>query len=122
MAKIAVVDDHPHIVRLIQRELEQEGHDVITAADGEAALQKIRAEPPALVVLDVVMPGKNGFQVLRELKSDPATGEIPVIMLTVRDQDADMTHGLNLGADWYLTKPFAPGDIAALARRFLGGE
>jgi DNA-binding response OmpR family regulator len=122
MATIVVVDDHPHIVRLVQRELEEEGHEVITAADGEEALQRIRAELPALVVLDVVMPKKNGFQVLRELKSDPATREIPVIMLTVKDQDAEMTHGLHLGADWYVTKPFVPGDIAALTRRFLGGS
>jgi two-component system alkaline phosphatase synthesis response regulator PhoP/two-component system response regulator VicR len=122
MAKVAVVDDHPHIARLVQRELEAEGHEVITATDGDEALRRIRADLPALVVLDVVMPGKNGFQVLRELKADPATREIPVIMLTVRDQDADLTHGLTLGADWYLTKPFVPGDIAALARRFLGSE
>jgi two-component system phosphate regulon response regulator PhoB len=121
MATILVVDDHPHIVRLVQRELELEGHGVVTAADGVEALAVIRREPPALVVLDVLMPRKSGFEVLRELKSDPCTREIPVIMLTVQDQDAAMTHGLNLGADWYVAKPFAPGDLAALVRRFLAG-
>src|SRR5438128_8386614 len=121
MAKIIVVDDHPHIVRLVQRELERDGHQVVAAADGEAALEQVQQEQPALVILDVVMPRKNGFEVLRELKSDPATAAIPVIMLTVKNQDAEMTHGLHLGADWYIPKPFVPGDISAVVRRFLGG-
>ena len=119
MAKILVVDDHPHILRLVQRELEEAAHEVITAADGDEALQKIRDERPPLVVLDVTMPKKDGFQVLREVKSDPATRATVVIMLTARDEDAEMTRGLQLGADWYVPKPFHPGDIAALARRFL---
>jgi two-component system, OmpR family, alkaline phosphatase synthesis response regulator PhoP len=122
MTKILVVDDHPHIVRLVQRELESESHEIITAVDGEEALEKIRAERPALVVLDVMLPKKSGFDVLRAVRSDPATRETTIIMLTVKDQDADVTRGLRLGADWYLTKPFRPGDIAALARRFLNGE
>jgi DNA-binding response OmpR family regulator len=122
MATILVVDDHPHIVRLVQRELELEGHTVVTAADGMEALEQIRRDPPTLVVLDVVMPRKTGFEVLRELKNDPSTREIPVILLTVEDHDAAVTHGLNLGADWYVPKPFAPGDLAALVRRFLAGR
>jgi two-component system, OmpR family, alkaline phosphatase synthesis response regulator PhoP len=121
MAKILVVDDHPHIVRLVQRELESEAHEIITAVDGEEALEKIRAERPALVVLDVMLPKKSGLEVLRAVRSDPATREIGIVMLTVRDQDADVTRGLRLGADWYLTKPFRPGDIATLTRRFLNG-
>jgi DNA-binding response OmpR family regulator len=71
-------------------------------------------------VLDVNMPRKDGFQVLRELKADPATSGIAVILLTVRDQDEDITRGLQVGADWYVPKPVVPGDIAALARRFVG--
>jgi CheY-like chemotaxis protein len=122
MATILVVDDHPHIVRLVRRELEGEGHSVTTATDGEEALQQVHQTRPALIVLDVAMPRKNGFEVLRELKSDPETREIPVILLTVNDQDTAVTHGLNLGADWYVPKPFAPGDLAALARRFLATE
>src|SRR5207244_3460527 len=88
MAKILVVDDHPHIVRLVQRELERDGHQVVTAADGEEALERVQQEQPALVILDVVMPRMNGFEVLRALKSDPATEPIAVIMLTVKNQDA----------------------------------
>lgn len=120
MAKILVVDDQPHIVRLLQMELERDAHEVLTAADGEEALQKARQERPALVVLDVNMPRKDGFAVLRELKADPATSGIAVILLTVRDQDEDISRGLQVGADWYVPKPFVPGDIAALARRFVG--
>jgi DNA-binding response OmpR family regulator len=119
MARILVVDDHPHIVRLVRRELERDAHEVLTAADGEEALRIARELQPAVVVLDVVMPRRNGFEVLRELKSDPATRDIVVIMLTVKDKEAEFTHGLNLGADWYLPKPFVPGDIAALVQRFL---
>ncbi len=119
MAMILVVDDHPRIVRLVQRELEKEGHVVTTAADGEEALQQVQQARPALIVLDVAMPRKNGFEVLRELKSDPETREIPVIMLTVNVEDTAVAHGLNLGADWYVAKPFTPGDLAALVRRFL---
>lgn len=119
MAKILVADDHPHIVRLVQRELEGEGYQVITAADGEEALAKVRQEHPELIVLDVVMPRKSGFEVVQALKSDPATHSIIVIMLTVKDRDAEMSQGLQLGADWYVPKPFVPGDIAALVRRFL---
>ena len=108
------------IVRLLQRVLQTERHEVITAADGEEALQKVRAEHPALVVLDVMMPRKNGFEVLQELKSDPATQGIIVILLTGQDHDGELRHGLQLGADWYVPKPFSPADIVTLTRRFLG--
>jgi DNA-binding response OmpR family regulator len=119
MAKILVVDDHPHIVRLVQRELERAGHQVVTASDGEEALRQVHREQPALMVLDVVMPKMNGFEVVQAVKSDPATEAIVVIMLTVKTQDAEMTHGLHLGADWYIAKPFVPGDLSAVVRRFL---
>jgi CheY-like chemotaxis protein len=72
MARILVVDDHPHIVRLVRRELERDAHEVLTAADGEEALRLAREQQPAVIVLDVVMPRRNGFEVLRELKADPA--------------------------------------------------
>ena len=120
MARILVVDDHPPIVRLLQRVLQTERHEVITAADGEEALLKVAEEQPAMVVLDVMMPRKDGFEVLHELKSNPATQGIIVIMLTGRDQESEMKHGLQLGADWYVPKPFSPTDIISLARRFLG--
>ena len=119
MAVILVVDDNPHILRLLQRELEGEAHEVITAATGEEALRKIHEELPALVVLDVMLPGKDGLSVLRELRADPATQAMVVILLTAQDQPGDVTQGLQRGADWYVAKPFRPGDIATLVRRFL---
>lgn len=119
MAKILVVDDHPSIVRLLQRVLQTDAHEVITASDGEAALRKVRQEHPALVFLDVTMPEKNGYEVLSELRSDPATQRVPVIMLTGKDQESDMAQGLQLGADWYVSKPFSPPEILSLTRRFL---
>jgi two-component system alkaline phosphatase synthesis response regulator PhoP len=121
MARILVVDDHPNIVRLLRRVLERDGHEVIEAGDGEEALEKIRQEQPRLVVLDVSMPKKSGLEVLHEVRADPALRETIIILLTARDQDDQMAHGLQLGADWYLPKPFAPGDITTLVRRFLDG-
>lgn len=119
MATILVVDDHPHITRLLQRELEQDGHRIVTAADGEEVLRLASCERPDVVVLDVILPKVDGFEVLRRLKSDPELRATRVIMLTVMDQDASITRGLELGADWYVPKPFVPGDIATLVRRFL---
>jgi CheY-like chemotaxis protein len=120
MARILVVDDHPQIVRLLQRVLQSEEHEIITAADGEEALEKLRRERPALVLLDVKMPKKTGLEVLREIKSDPSTSNIAVILLTASDRDSEMSHALQLGADWYVTKPFQPSEIISLTRRFLG--
>jgi DNA-binding response OmpR family regulator len=122
MGKILLVDDQPHIVRLLQMELESEGHTVVTAVDGEEAIEKFQAETPDLVVLDVVMPKKDGFAVLREMKADPDRGRTPVIMLTIKDHDADIALGLQTGADWYLPKPFNAGDVSSLVRRFLAGK
>lgn len=122
MAKILIVDDHPHILRLLERELAGEAHEVVTALTGEEALRKIREEQPALVVLDVMLPGKDGLEVLQEVKADPDTRATVVILLTARDHASEVTHGLQLGADWYVTKPFGPGEIATLAQRFLAGR
>jgi DNA-binding response OmpR family regulator len=119
MAKILIVDDHPHIVRLLQRELAAEGHLLLTATTGEEALQKAQHEVPDLMVLDVMMPGMTGFEVLRALKADSATRAIVVILLSALNEPGEMTYGLQLGADWFLNKPFAPGDISTLVRRFL---
>lgn len=119
MATILIVDDHPHVVRLLQFELAAVAQVVLTAASGEEALRQARQERPDLVVLDVMLPGKDGLQVLRDLKADPATQAIRVILLTAKALPDEVAHGLALGADWYATKPFHPGDIAGLARRFL---
>jgi len=122
MPKILAVDDQVHIVRLIQVNLERHGYQVVTAYDGEEALQKVRTEKPDLVVCDVMMPRKDGFEVLRELKADPATRDIPVIMLTAKAQDADVFRGWSEGVDCYLTKPFNPAELLAFVKRVLSAK
>src|SRR5438128_8219452 len=112
MAKaILVVDDDPKIVRVVEINLTQEGYQVRTAADGEAALAAVAQEPPDLVLLDVMMPRMDGFETLKRLKADPASADIPVVMLTARAQDEDVFEGYGTGAQWYLTKPFEPEEL-----------
>ena len=116
---VLVVDDQPHIVRLIQVNLEKEGFQVTTAGDGVEGLYKVREIRPDLVILDVIMPRKDGFEVLREIKSDPELLDIPVIMLTVKTHNADIGEGLKEGAEMYLPKPFHPKELVALVKRVL---
>lgn len=116
---VLVVDDQPHIVRLIQVNLEKEGFQVVTAGDGVEGLRKAREIRPDLVILDVIMPRKDGFEVLRELKSDRELADVPVIMLTVKTHNADIVEGLKEGAELYLPKPFHPKELVALVKRVL---
>ena len=123
MARILVVDDEPHIVEALAAYLERDGHTVDTATDGTAALERCHAAPPDLLLLDVMLPGRSGFDVLREVRaSGMACG---VIMLTARDDLVDRVAGLEIGADDYVTKPFAPREVVArvgaLLRRMSSG-
>ena len=115
--KILAVDDERHIVRLVEVNLQRAGYEVVTAYDGREALEKVKAEAPDLVVLDVMMPYMDGFEVLKNLKADPATAEIPVIMLTAKAQDADVFRGWQSGVDCYLTKPFNPMELLTFVKR-----
>jgi two-component system alkaline phosphatase synthesis response regulator PhoP/two-component system response regulator VicR len=115
--KILAVDDEKHIVRRVQVNLERQGYEVITASDGKEALQKVEDERPDLVVLDVMMPYMDGFEVLQNLRRNPSTREIPVIMLTAKAQDADVFQGWQSGVDCYLTKPFNPMELIAFVKR-----
>jgi two-component system, OmpR family, alkaline phosphatase synthesis response regulator PhoP len=117
MGKVLLVDDHPDIVRLLQIALQPQGHAILTAYNGAQALELIQSEHPDLVVLDVMMPEVDGLRVLNRIKTSPELQDIVVVMLTVRDQPEDVTLGLDVGADYYLTKPFKPDEIAALVRR-----
>jgi DNA-binding response OmpR family regulator len=111
MSRILVVDDEPHIVEVVRAYLVRDGHDVVTAADGETALELARDTAPDLVVLDVMLPRLSGFEVHRELR---ATGSgAAVIMLTARDDVIDRVAGLEIGADDYVTKPFEPRELVA---------
>lgn len=117
MRKILLVDDHPDIVRLLEMSLKSEGHAILTANNGLTGLEIARRERPDLVILDVKMPELDGYRVLNRIKSDPELRETVVVMLTVQDQPEDMALGLDIGADYYLSKPFRPDDICQLVRR-----
>ncbi|MBS1719780.1 MAG: response regulator [Armatimonadetes bacterium] len=120
--KIVVCDDERHIVRLIQVNLEKEGYNVVTAFDGKEGLELIKAEKPDLVVLDVMMPYMDGFEVLKNLRRESQTENLPVIMLTAKAQDKDVFEGYHYGADMYLTKPFNPKELVSFVKRILGGS
>jgi twitching motility two-component system response regulator PilH len=108
---ILVVDDSPTEMKLVVAALQSKGYRVITAVDGDDDLDKATREQPRLILLDVVMPKKNGYQVCRALKTTPATQHIKVMMLTTKNQDADKFWGMKQGADAYLSKPFDSADL-----------
>jgi DNA-binding response OmpR family regulator len=114
--RILVVDDERNIVDLVELYLKREGYRVDRAHDGDSALERIRAEEPALVVLDIMLPGLDGFEVCRRVR---AGSDVPIIMLTARDEDIDKIVGLELGADDYLTKPFNPRELVARVKAIL---
>lgn len=119
--RILAVDDERHIVRLIQVNLERAGYDVATAFDGPEALKKVEAEKPDLVVLDVMMPKMDGFEVLKRLQANPETRDIPIIMLTAKAQDVDVFRGWASGVSAYLTKPFNPLELITFIKRIFSG-
>ena len=108
---VLVVDDEPHLLRLVQFRLEREGYEVVTASDGQSAIESVHEHRPDLCLLDVVMPRRSGLEVLQELRSDERSAGLKVIMLTARATDADIETGMRLGADDYLTKPFTSADL-----------
>ena len=118
--KILVVDDEMHILRIVRYKLESAGYEVLTALNGADALKIAREEKPALIFLDIMMPGINGYEVCSELKNDSATKDIIIIMLTAKAQEADKIKGLEVGVDEYITKPFSPQDLLDRARDLLG--
>ncbi|HRK31298.1 MAG TPA: response regulator transcription factor [Tepidisphaeraceae bacterium] len=105
--RVLVVDDEQDIVELIRFNLERNGYEVFTAADGNAALELARKQVPDLVVLDLMLPGIDGTEVARRLKAEPATSGVPIVMLTAKSEETDVVVGLTLGADDYVTKPFS---------------
>lgn len=116
MRTVLVVDDEPEIVRILRDYLERAGFAVLTATDGEGALATARRERPDLVVLDLGLPGRDGLDVARVLRSER---ELPIIMLTARTDEADRVAGLELGADDYVGKPFSPREVVARVRAVL---
>src|SRR3954452_5957406 len=116
---ILVVDDERDLVELVRYNLERGGYGVITAFDGETALDAAQRRRPDLVVLDVMMPGIDGLEVCRRLRADVRTAGTPIIMLTAKAAEADRVVGLELGADDYVIKPFSPRELVARVRAVL---
>ena len=119
--RVLVVDDEPDIIALVTYHLAKAGYRVSTAASGSEGLRAAREERPALLVLDLMLPGMSGFDVIEELRSNESTRNLPVLMLTARRDEPDRIRGLSLGADDYLTKPFSPQElvlrVGAILRR-----
>ena len=117
--RILVVDDDRQIVRLLRAYLEQAGFQVLVAYDGETALQAVRRERPDLVVLDLMLPDRDGREITRLVRGDAVLASTPIVMLTARVEDTDKIVGLELGADDYVTKPFNPQVVVARIRAVL---
>ena len=117
--KVLVVDDEPFICRSLSFVLRKENYEVFEARNGEEALEAIRTHRPDLVFLDVMMPKVNGFEVTKQVKSDPELRNTKIILLTAKGQDSDRETGRKLGADDYMTKPFSPTKILERARQIL---
>ncbi len=113
MSQILIVEDDLDISALIAHYLEKAGHVVERLASGAAVMGRVRAHPPDLVILDLMLPGMSGFVVCEAMRADPATAGIPVIMLTARGEEVDRIAGLEIGADDYVTKPFSPKELVA---------
>ena len=118
-ASILVADDEPNIVLSLEFLLKQAGFRVRTVADGEAALAAIAQEPPNLVLLDVMIPGRDGYAVCQEIRSNPAWQDVRIIMLTAKGGEIQREKGLSLGADEYVTKPFSTRELVERIRRML---
>ena len=119
MEQILVVDDDRDIVRLVRSYLEKAGYRVLSAYDGESALQMLRREKPQLLILDLMLPDRDGWDVARTVRADNKLSATPIIMLTARVEDNDKIVGLEIGADDYITKPFNPREVVARVRALL---
>ena len=118
--RILVVDDEIYIVHILDFSLGMEGYEVITALDGEQALEKARSEKPDLIVLDIMMPKLDGYETCKRLKADPETKDVPVILLSAKGRNVDQKVGFEVGADDYITKPFSPRKLVERINAILG--
>jgi len=119
--RILIVDDEPNIVISLEFLMKREGYEVDIAPDGEAALKALAEGRPDLVLLDVMLPRMNGFEICSRIRANPAWREIKILVLTAKGRDSEIARGLGLGADLYVTKPFSTRDLVAQVRRLLGG-
>lgn len=122
MAKrILIVDDEPNIVLSLEYLMRRAGYDVAVVADGEAALRAVAETSPDLVILDVMLPRLNGFDVCRRLRADPRWSGLKILMLTARGRETEVARGLEVGADAYVTKPFSTRELVAQIGELVGG-
>lgn len=119
MSRILVVEDSPTVLYLTAAALTQSGYEVLKATDGIEALRIAVEEKPDLVLLDVILPKLNGYQVCRRLKAEPQTATIPVVMITSKSKDTERDWGLEQGADDYIVKPFQPSELLSVIARFV---
>ena len=120
--KILIADDEPNIVISLEFLLKREGYEVVVAQDGVEALARARAERPDLAILDVMMPHRNGFEVCQDLRQDPEFKDLRIMMLTVKGRDTEVSKGLALGADVYMTKPFSTKELIAQVKALIERE
>jgi DNA-binding response OmpR family regulator len=118
--RILIVDDEPNIVISLEFLMKREGFEAEIAADGEAALEALARNRPDLVVLDVMLPRMNGFEVCRKLRANPDWRDVKILMLTAKGRETEVARGLGLGADAYVTKPFSTKDLVAQIKWLLG--
>ncbi len=118
--RILVVDDEIYIVHILDFSLGMEGYEVLTALDGEQALERLKTDKPDLIVLDIMMPKVDGYEVCRTIKANPETQHIPVILLSAKGRNVDQKMGFDVGADDYITKPFSPRKLVERINALLG--
>jgi len=119
VATIVVIEDDPYILKLISQTLQKAGYEVVTATDGSDGLRKVKETAPQLVVLDVSLPGLDGYQVCHYLRSEPATVDLPIIMVTAMSRPSDQRRGFETGADDYLSKPFILSELVTRVQSLL---
>ncbi|MGH7726247.1 MAG: response regulator [Candidatus Eiseniibacteriota bacterium] len=118
--RILVVDDEIYIVHILDFSLGMEGYEVVTALDGEQALERVAEQKPDLIVLDIMMPKLDGYETCKALKSQPETKDIPIILLSAKGRNVDQKTGFEVGADDYITKPFSPRKLVERINAILG--
>ena len=121
MARILIVDDSPSQLLGMRRIVEKLGHEAVTAEDGAAGVEAAKTSLPDLILMDVVMPNLNGFQATRAISKEPTTSQIPVVLVTTKDQETDKVWGMRQGAKAYITKPFSETELSELIGQYLGG-
>jgi len=121
MSRILIVDDSPTEIHVLKTMLEKNGFETVTATSGEEGIEAAKAQKPDVILMDVVMPGLNGFQATRQLTRDPDTSSIPVIIVTTKDQETDRVWGLRQGAKDYVTKPAQESDLVGKIKSVLAG-